>query len=778
MGKERRETQSTKKILLVEEEKAVLQNIVPILEKFGYEVVGSAKHGNNAIELAKQHNIDLILMGINIPGELNGIDTARIIHSSKRIPIIYLTTAADNDIVERARDTQPFGYLISPVSLDDLHSNIESAFEREALELKVRQSEERFRLAAEAAGNLIYDYDISTGNIQWCGAITPLTGLSKEEMEQVDCETWKTMIHPEDRASTVAGRNTAIHTHTAFESEYRLRQRDQSYIYVEERGDFICNHTNTPRRMVGMLKNITARKQMESVVQLSEEKFSKAFNSNPALMAISDASDLRFVEVNRTFLDVLGYSKEEVIGKTSHELNLFEDYSPKDIILQELQRCGSFRNLELRVRTRSGELRNGIFSADIIELEDRQFILTVLNDITEQRCIENEKKNLEEQLRQSQKIESIGRMAGGVAHDFNNILTAITGNISLAMMDIQKSSRSFEFLEDAMKAADSAASFVRQLLAFSSRQVVEPKIVSPNGMIENMQKMLRRLVGEDIVVTTSLEDNIGTIKIDPVQFEQIIINISANARDAMPNGGHLTISTKRIDLDNKVTSTFFNGKSGSYILISVSDSGCGMTDEIKQHVFEPFYSTKPHGKGTGLGLATVYGAVKQNDGLLNLYSEVGKGTTFNIYFPRLESSPATAQETLKDEALDTGTETIVLVEDDPSIRDIVVQILRRKGYIVYPFESAQIALNRIQSIKEQIHLLISDIVMPGMNGFQLSKEIKKLFPEIRILLMSGYSEDIITQKGMMIREIPFISKPFTPRDFTRKVRQVLDEPKR
>lgn len=771
-------TPCPKKILLVEEQKVVLRDIIPILQQFGYDVVDSAKDGNDAIELTEKHDIDLILMGINIPGLLNGIDAARIICSSKNVPIIYLTASADTEIINRARDTKPFGYLISPVSLDDLHSNIESALEREASERKVRDSEERFRLAAEASGNLIYDYDIPTGTVRWCGACAKLTGLSEDEMALVDYESWMKMIHPDDREYAVSLRNKAIECHSCYSAEYRFQQKDSSYIYIEDNGNFIFNHTQKPRRMVGTLKNINARKQIESVVQLSEEKFAKAFNSNPALMAISDTADLRFIDVNQTFLNVLGYSKEEVIGKTPRELRLFEDYSPKEKIFHELERCGLFRNLELRVRARSGELRDGVFSADIIELEDQKFILTVLNDITEQRRIENEKKRLEEQLRQSQKIESIGRLAGGVAHDFNNLLTAITGNISLALMDTPPASRPAEFLQDAMKAADSAASFIRQLLAFSSRQVIEPKIVSPNELIAKMQKMIRRLIGEDIIFSTSLEENVGSIKIDPAQFEQIIINLTANARDAMPNGGNLSIETKRIDLDSTVASAYFSTRPGAYILVSVSDTGCGMTNEIKQHVFEPFYSTKSREKGTGLGLSTVYRAVKQNNGLINLYSEVGKGTTFKIYFPREETQPETPENNLKDAFPASGNETIVVVEDDKSVREIVVQILTRKGYTVHAFESAQSALEQIQSMKGDIHLLISDIVMPVMDGLSLSRKIRKLFPKIRILLMSGYSEEIIAKKGAVMDDINFISKPFTPRDFTVKVRKILDEPKK
>ncbi len=771
---ESKESTSPKKILLVEEHKVVLRDIIPILQQLGYDVVGSAQDGNDAIELSRKLDVDLILMGIDIPGLINGIDAARIIRSGKNIPIIYLTSSVDSNTINRARDTEPFGYLISPVNLADLKWSIETTLKREALEHGLRNSEERFRLAAEASGNLIYDYDILTGRVEWCGAITALTGMTAEEMALVNYESWMNMIHPDDRESVVSMREKAIDCHTCFNAEYRFLQKDNSYIYIEDDGNFIFNHTKKPRRMVGTLKNTTERQKREKDIHLSEEKFRKAFNNNPALMAILDFETLRFVDVNKTFLDVLEYSSEDVLGKTAPELNLYEEYSLKHDILKSLSTKGFYRGLELRARTKSGQLRDGIFSMDIVDVGDKKLILSVMNDITEKKRIEAEKRRLEEQLQKSQKLESLGRLAGGIAHDFNNILTTITGNVSLAMMDTLENSRTYDNLNDALTGANRATNLIRQLLAFSSKQAVETRIVDANSIIREIERIIRRLIGEDIKIVIDLQDNMGTIKIDPGQLEQILINLCVNSRDAMPHGGTLAIETKKIDIDEAFIATHADAVADSYILISVSDTGVGMTEEIMRNAFEPFYTTKKKDSNAGLGLATVYGIVQQHKGIINLYSKPEKGTTCKIYFPCSSSGLEKTDLKKEDTVWAEGRETIFLVEDEIPVRNIIKEMLVRAGYDVHSFGFPQDALDQITHFDGNIHLLITDVIMPEMDGLQLSKEIGKIRSGIKTLFMSGYSESIITQRGLLPEGVLYISKPFHPHEFLKKVRKILN----
>jgi len=391
-------------------------------------------------------------------------------------------------------------------------------------------------------------------------------------------------------------------------------------------------------------------------------------------------------------------------------------------------------------------------------------------DITDRKVLEN-------QLLQARKMEAVGRLAGGVAHDFNNLLTIIKGYVEMAMqrcLDRPELHRDIRRIEEA---ADRAVTLVRQLLAFSRKQVLRPKILDLNAIVVNLDQLLRRLMNENIDMKTFVSKDIGAIKADPGQVEQVIMNLVVNARDALPNGGRILIETSNVDLDSAYTLDHTVVRPGPYVLLAVTDTGIGMTADTVAHIFEPFYTTKESGRGTGLGLSTVYGVVKQSGGYIWVYSELGKGTTFKVYLPRVKDdvqvSPAAETPAF---TARRGHETILLVEDEPAVRELTQMVLSERGYRVIEALTPEDAERLAGNNGAEIHLLLTDVVMPGISGRELAKRLTGRYPNLRVLYMSGYTYNVIAQDGTLEEGISFLQKPFTPQVLTQKVREALDRP--
>jgi signal transduction histidine kinase len=386
-------------------------------------------------------------------------------------------------------------------------------------------------------------------------------------------------------------------------------------------------------------------------------------------------------------------------------------------------------------------------------------------------------RTLETQLAVSQRMEAVGRLAGGVAHDFNNILTAISGYADLLLADLPPSDDRRKDVEEIHQAAQRAASLTQQLLAFSRRQVLQPKVVDLNGLVRDIEKMLRRLIGEDILFATVLHPRLGNVRADPGQLEQVLVNLAVNSRDAMPDGGRLTIETRNVELDESYAADHPGVKPGRYVLLAVSDTGMGMDEETKARIFEPFFTTKVRGKGTGLGLATVYGIVQQTGGHIWPYSEPGKGTTMRVYLPRVDEpadpieKPGAAPEELR------GTETILLVEDEAQVRAVTRQLLERNGYTVLEARDGPSALALAEGSDgaTRVHLLLTDVIMPGMSGRDLATRLLAHRPDLRVVYMSGYTDDAVVRHGMLEPGLAYLEKPFRPATLLRKVREALDK---
>lgn len=402
--------------------------------------------------------------------------------------------------------------------------------------------------------------------------------------------------------------------------------------------------------------------------------------------------------------------------------------------------------------------------------------LSLITGVANQVTTVLEAKGLEQRLLQAQKMESIGRLAGGVAHDFNNLLTAMTGYTTLSLEMVPSDDPVREFLQELQKSVDRATNLNKQLLTFARRQATEPKVIDLNELILDVGKMLRRLISEDIELIIRPAAEPCTVKVDPDQLTQVLVNMAVNARDAMPQGGRLTIETARVhaSLNEPELHARPEATPGAHILLSISDTGTGMTDEVKEHLFEPFFTTKEKGKGTGLGLATCYGIIKQNNGHIQVQSEVGQGTTFKVYFPQTTEAPASLH-TKQTQPMRGGVETILLVEDEPSVRELTSHVLRQLGYTVLEADSGEQALSLVQQhTQTPIHLLLSDVVMPRMSGCELMQKLHAVRSDIKVLLMSGYADEAIARHGALEPGVAFLQKPFSPETLASKVREILD----
>jgi two-component system cell cycle sensor histidine kinase/response regulator CckA len=519
-------------------------------------------------------------------------------------------------------------------------------------------------------------------------------------------------------------------------------------------------------RIACVLRDITERRVSEEALRKSEERFSKAFRNNPLAITISTVADGRYLDVNDAFLKLLGYQRQDVIGHTAAELRFWGEPLDRMEMLRQLKEEEQVAKHRTRYRTAKGEIREAEVWAESIELDGQSCVLGITSDVTEIR-------QLETQFRQAQKMEAVGRLAGGVAHDFNNIVSIIMGYSDLSLSLIEPENPVNRYVSETKKAAKRAALLTQQLLAFSRNQVVFPKILDLNEVIRNTTDMFLRLIGEDIAVEFRPTAPLGSIKADPGQMEQVLMNLVVNARDAMPTGGKIIIETGEAELGEDYVSRHPGSHAGQHIVLMVSDTGCGMNETIKSQIFEPFFTTKAVGHGTGLGLSTVYGIVKQSEGYILVCSETGKGTTFKIYFPKLSEKAEALVLAHEVAEPPRGSETILVVEDDETLREITVKLLQDGGYRVVEAKDAEDALRIMAASQPEIDLLLTDVIMPDTSGPELVRQAKESHPELRSLFMSGYSGDLVGRQGVLIEETSFLEKPFTRRSLLVKVYAAL-----
>ncbi len=628
-----------------------------------------------------------------------------------------------------------------------------------------RQGEERFRALIEHGADAVA-LVAPDGTLLFAShSIERLLGFAPVEL--VGHPGFE-RVHPDDVPRLHAAlRDTVASPGTPASLELRWRHKDGSWRHIDA---VAVDRLAEPAvgAIVVNFRDVSERRKAEAALRESEERYRTLVEGvRDIIFALSPEGTI--ASLNPAFETITGLRREEWVGQPFERLVHPEDLPLALELLGRVVRGELRPASQFRVRTAKGDYRVGEFSATPQLHEARLVgILGIGRDVTE-------RVQLEQQLRQAQKMEAVGRLAGGIAHDFNNILTAITGYADLLLEDLGATDPRRQDADEIHKAADRAAGLTRQLLAFSRQQVLQPTVLEVNKLVSDLEKMLRRLLGEDVELGTRLAPTTGRVKADAGQLEQVIMNLAVNARDAMPNGGKLTLETGNVDLDEAYAADHYPARAGPFVMLAVSDTGIGMSEETQAHMFEPFFTTKEKGKGTGLGLATVYGIIKQSGGFIWVYSEVGHGTTFKLYLPRVEELAERASQPAQAPARAArGTETVLVVEDEAPVRSVARQVLERHGYTVLEAPSAEAALDIVARYSGTIHLLLTDVVMPGLNGRELANRLAGLRPDAKVIFMSGYTDDAVTRHGVLEPGSAYVQKPFTPDAIARKVREVLD----
>jgi len=565
----------------------------------------------------------------------------------------------------------------------------------------------------------------------------------------------------------MAHKNIINEVRVRVKAEEKLKKKTEQLISSKKELQRLYGESEQARKLLlSILEDVT---QKEEALRESEERLKTTLNSIQTGIVVIDAETHIIIDANSAAIKMIGAPEERVIGHVCH----------KYICPAEKGKCPitdfgqKMDNAERILITANREEIPILKTVTTMFLGGKECLLDSFIDI-------REKKILEAQLAQSQKMEAIGTLAGGVAHDFNNLLTIIIGNAELALMNVIKDESLRTGIEEIKKAGERAASLTRQLLAFSRKQIVQPKILDINELLIDIEKMLGRLIGDNIELLTIPDPALWREEIDHGQIDQIIINMVVNARDAMPQGGKLTIETANADLDkNYFRKRGIEGeKSGHYVMLAVSDTGSGMDKETQEHIFEPFFTTKEVGKGTGLGLSTIYGIVKQNNGFIWVYSEPGQGSAFKVYLPKVrEDADLDEKEQTPVDDL-SGSGTVLIVEDDDGLRKLAQAVLHQHGYRVLDAENGEDALRVSKEHDGPIHLLLTDVIMPKMGGKKLAERLQPLYPRMKVIYMSGYTDNTIVRHGVLAPKLNFIQKPFTPEGLARKVRKALESKKR
>ncbi len=648
---------------------------------------------------------------------------------------------------------------------------------RREAELALRANEELFRQIARTIDDVLWVADVPGRRLRYVSpAFMRIWGRSLPPLDDL-LRVWNDSIHPEDR-ERVTGQNAGPGTQGAWDETYRIRRPDGSWRWIRDRAYPIVETDGSVGRVIGLAQDVTAQKESASALRRSEARFARLAESGIIGIALANLhGDVH--DANDAYLAMLGCDREDLAAGRMR----WADMTPEEAepitsaALAQLLATGVAAPWEQELFRKDGSRVPVLIGVAMLDHPD---CVAFVLDLSKRKLAEAALRRSEEQLRQAQKMEAVGRLAGGVAHDFNNLLSVILGYAELARRDVRPGDPLSTALDQIQAAGDRAAGLTRQLLAFSRRQVLQPRVLDLNDVLSGMESLLRRLIGEDVSLSLALSPALRRVRVDPGQIEQVVMNLAVNARDAMPQGGSLTIETAEVVLDERYAAEHPGVTAGPHVMLSVSDTGCGMDAATKARIFEPFFTTKGPGKGTGLGLSTVFGIVEQSGASIWVYSEVGVGTTFKIYFP---PAAGTAEWTSNvradpDRGTPRGTETILLVEDDVPLRAFEVDVLRRLGYRVIEAQSGGDALLLADRHPGPIALLVTDVVMPLMSGRELAERLAPRRPEMRVLYMSGYTDDAVIRHGVLESNAAFLQKPIVGETLARAVRNVLDAPPR
>ena len=780
----------TTALLIVDADQQQLLELLQLIERLlpGAEIL-SAGTAEDGLALAAQAPPDGALIRLQMPG-MDGIEMCKRLGASEvtsRVPVVLITNRRTSSKRKaRGLAAGADGFISRPLDTTELSAKIKMMLRvkraedelrvmknrlEEAMASRTQELSDSLRMSldivlAVPSGILIYEHEPPDRLILKAAnpAVGQQIGVAVEEWygKEFD-EMWP--------AAGEAGLKEAFLNVLQTGECYR----GENVYYKDARidGFFMVRAFRMPRGRLGVvIENVTERKRARESVEASYRRYRDLVENAVDMICTLDL-DGTITYASPALLQTLGYTSKEVVGENIKRIMVDEDSERTERAFKAGSDGPPVGTYEFLLKKKDDTHVPGEIVSNLIYTADGAIAGTqaILRDISERR-------SLEAQLLQAQKMEAVGRLAGGVAHDFNNLLTAIIGYSELVLNRLSESDPIRKEIEEIMKTGERAASLTRQLLAFSRKQVMKPIVLDLDGLVADLEKMLRRLIGEDVDLITILEPKLGRVRADPGQIEQVIMNLAVNARDAMPQGGKIVIETANVHLDKTDARDHAGLAPGPYVMLAVSDTGAGMDPETLSHIFEPFFTTKAHGKGTGLGLSTAYGITQQSGGHVTAQSEPGAGTTFKIYLPRLEETAAAVQPDQVWSGAMKGSETVLLVADEDVVRNLARAILEENGYNVLEARYGGEALLMCERHKEPIHLLLTDLVMPGVSGGKLGEYLTFLRKEMKVLYMSGYTGSSLIRETALVNGFAFMQKPFTPHSLTRKVREVLDEPRR
>jgi len=658
--------------------------------------------------------------------------------------------------------------LVAVVLLFDLYT-IYQQWQIHRIRRELFEREQLFRLISDNATDMIAVVDMEGRRIYNSYSYQTVLGYSPEELKG---SSSLEEVHPDDRAEVKRATDESRATGVGQTLQYRIRHKNGTWRMLESTASVIRNAKGEPEKFVIVNRDITERKAAMEALRLADADFRSVVEDAPYGICRT-SSEGQLLRVNPALQKILGYDDSTELLKANLELQIFRSASECQRLFELLHRVDDFKDVEAEWKRKDGTPIMVLCGGRRIAGSDGQSVYfeMFVEDITEKRI-------LERQLRMTGKMEAVGRLSGGIAHDFNNLLGVIIGYSQVLKRALGPENPLTEHAIEVEKAGERAAALTRQLLAFSRQQILTPTVLNLNDLVVDMQKMLPRLIREDIAVSTALDQKLCSVRADRNQIEQVILNLAVNARDAMPEGGRLRIDTKNVRLDELYARSHPGAKPGEYACLSVTDSGTGIDPETLGHIFEPFFTTKELGKGTGLGLATVYGIVKQSGGYVWVDSEPGKGAAFQIFLPRVaQIADSQAVRPYLDENL-RGSETILLVEDAEPLRRLAASFLCSHGFKVLSAPDAEEALKIAAGYAGAIQLLVTDVVMPGQNGRVLAERLVASYPSMKVLYISGYTDSFIAGHGILDPGAILLNKPFTEDTLIHKVREVLDSDKR
>ncbi|MCX6178891.1 MAG: PAS domain S-box protein [Chlorobiales bacterium] len=640
--------------------------------------------------------------------------------------------------------------------------------ERKRAENELHEKQTRFSQALEATHAGVWEWDLTTGENVWSDETWELNGLTRGN-QKPSFELWASSIHPDDRKGVIEAVGDAANKSGEINIEYRVNLSDDRAYWLMSRGKPLLDDKGHAVRYIGTVTDITERKMAEEALKRSEERFRKMFEKHSAIQLVLDPETGAIINANQAAADFYGWSVGELRTMGIQDINTHPTEEVRLVLDQ--WKTSEQQSFVFGHRRADGSIRDVEIYGCRIPVNGKAFAYLILHDITERKKAEEERESLQVQLQHSQKMQMVGQLAGGIAHDFNNMLMVILGHTELAL---QNKDSSFEDLEAIHKAAMHSAELTSQLLAFARRQTVKTKVFDLNTEVERMLSILKRLIGENITLRWMPGLRESLVQLDPSQIDQILANLCVNARDAIAKSGIVTIETAQIHVDEAASAAGHACSiPGEYVMLTVTDTGEGIDKKHLPHVIEPFFTTKEVGKGTGMGLATVYGIVKQNHGCIEVKSQKGQGTSVRIYLPLQRRHDTAGRRGKKEQALPQDKEMILLVEDQPDILQLCRQMLERSGYSVLAALGPGEALELARGYQGKIELLVTDVVMPEMNGSDLYRELQTIYPHLKALFMSGYTADFLAQHLKGENGMNFIEKPFTFASFTRIVREIL-----